>query len=696
MMLNSVLGCLLALQTPQAAPFREQFPLPTAGLGSAWVARIEPETLPPSDELLLRDSGIKWVQKPVLWREIEKTKGTFDWSRCDSDLRQLRRIGVRPILVLTGGNDLYQKGLPTSKEARAGYAAFVRRIALRYRGFGAIWQIWDAPNREAWDPTGSATAYIELAKLAANTVRQTTPEQWIAGPGMVGNDLPFLEQCLTSGLGSSWDLVVVQPDRVEVPEEGQQSIFPLRNLLAQYGLASKPTLLGVDGTDPASQQVRTALAHHTTGTTGTIFQNWKAVASTVKALTASSGFTLKQRISTGNPDEWVLLFMKANQPMVVYWTVGLPRKVSLGDATLDLSKTPQTWVPEKRQRILDLAASLPFVAPVTPVYGREDIEKLVRSVARSAPPATKVIVKLDLPVIGVRRLETSPEDTELERKMDRLGLFLPRADDPIPLSIEIGTAPTLQIATGLLNREPVFVDRVPSPTKTIALRVSGAELDGIGRVTASTPIPDQPLKVKKDDSARIEFPWVRDEPAYVVLESGGRAVWMAEVPGLWTSSAISDAEDAAPNVAVVKSEKVIPIGLPANDQRDGRRIQFSFRQKAEPIALKSPEPDAWPGRPLRYGLWVEGDRSGVKLSLQFVDREGEVFQPESILVTWSGWRFISFSLRCGINQRISGTGDGKPSGPLRLAAPYVLSPWAGRTTSGQITLSNPSISYAKL
>ncbi len=695
MILTSVLGCLLALQTPQAAPFREQFPLPSTTLGAGWVARIGAETLPAEEELRLRDSGIKWVQRPILWRDIEKVKGTFDWTRCDSDLRQLRRIGVRPILVLTGGNDLYQKGLPTSKEAQEAYAAFVRRIALRYRKFGAIWQIWDAPNLEPWGQTSAPNPYLELAKLASNAIRQTTPEQWIAGPGVIGNDLPFLQQCLTSGLGTSWDLVLLQPDTVTVPESGVPAVLPLRALLAQHGLAAKPLILGVNRSESASQSVRTALHHQLNGATGTIFGNWSQLQPASTNLARASGFALKQRISTGNPEEWVLLFMRGDQPMVVYWTLGAARKMSLGDATMEISAEPQSWIPEKRQRILDLAAALPFVSPTTIVSGREDIEKLVRSVARSAPPATRLLVKLDLPVIGVRRLETSPEDTELERKMDRLGLFLPRTDDPIALTIEVGSEPNLLISTMLMNREALFVDRVPSPLKTIALRVSGAEVDGIGRITASTPIPDQPLKVQKDGSARIEFPWVRDEPAYVVLESSGRAVWMAEVPGLWTSSAIADAEESIPNVAQVKSEKVIPIGLPANDQRDGRRIQFSFGPTSEPIISKSPEPEAWPGRPLQYGLWIEGDGSGVRLSLQFADAEGEVFQPASIAVTWSGWRYVSFSLRCGINQRISGKGNGKPTLPLRLVAPFVLTSWPGRSVAGQITLTNPAISFAK-
>ena len=696
MMLTSVLGCLLALQTPQAAPFREQFPLPGSALGAGWVARIGAEALPPAEELRLRDSGIKWVQKPIYWREIEKKKGTFDWARCDSDLRQLRRIGVRPILVLTGGNDLYQKGLPTSKDAQAAYAAFVRRIALRYRGFGAIWQIWDAPNTDAWEQTASTNSYVELAKAATNMVRQTTPEQWIAGPGLIGTDLPFLEQCLATDLGKAWDLVILQPDSVVVPETGKPAFLPLRALLAKYDLSAKPVLLGVDGDDVENRSVRTALHHQATGATGTVFANWSQLKSLPATFLGTPGFALKQRISTGNPDEWVLLFVRGNQPMVVYWTVGATRKLSLGDATLELTDQPKTWVPEKRQRVLDIAAGLPFVSTTTLVSGREDIEKLVRSVARSAPAATRVIVKLDLPVIGVRRLETSPEDTELERKMDRLGLFLPRSDGPIPLSIEVGSEPTLMISTQLLHREPLWVDRVPSPTKTIALRVSGAELNGIGRITASTPIPDQPLIVKKDDSARIEFPWVRDEPAYVVLESSGRAVWMTEVPGLWTSSAIADAEEITPNAALLKSEKIMPIGLPANDQRDGRRIQFSFGAKAEPIVAKSPEPDSWPGRPLQYGLWMEGEGSGIQVSMQFADAEGEVFQPAAIPVSWTGWRYISFSLRAGVNQRVSGSGDGKPTLPLRLVAPFILTSWQGRAVSGQISLSNPAISYAKL
>ncbi|RAU94695.1 discoidin domain-containing protein [Paenibacillus sp. YN15] len=53
-----------------------------------------------------------------------------------------------------------------------------------------------------------------------------------------------------------------------------------------------------------------------------------------------------------------------------------------------------------------------------------------------------------------------------------------------------------------------------------------------------------------------------------------------------------------------------------------------------------------PGQPDSIGVWVYGDNSGYLLELDLMDAQGEVFQygKESMVIDWSGWRYVRFSL----------------------------------------------------
>jgi hypothetical protein len=78
------------------------------------------------DLVKMREAGIRYTRFDLLWHEVEKAKGRYDWARFDRLIARLKRYGIAPILILDYNNKLYDpdSGGIRSDEARDGYANF--------------------------------------------------------------------------------------------------------------------------------------------------------------------------------------------------------------------------------------------------------------------------------------------------------------------------------------------------------------------------------------------------------------------------------------------------------------------------------------------------------------------------------------------------------------------------------------------
>ncbi len=149
---------------------------------------------------LAHKAGATYFRCAFSWNGIEKTKGTYDWTFWDQlvSLAEQNHIGLIPYVAYTprwGARDEkeFWKQPPVEPQL---YADFMYRIALRYRGRIAAWEIWNEPdNHDYW--TGTVQQFAELVKLAAGRIRDADPNAVLVLGGMSYGLSPFLDNLLS-------------------------------------------------------------------------------------------------------------------------------------------------------------------------------------------------------------------------------------------------------------------------------------------------------------------------------------------------------------------------------------------------------------------------------------------------------------------------------------------------------------------
>lgn len=188
------------------------------------------------DLLLAEEMGFGWVKQIFGWRDIEGSKGTFDWSRTDfivdtalryGEVNLLVRLDFQPEWARTGCSD---QGPPTNMQD---YADFVGAVAHRYRGQIGAYQIWNEPNlaREWCDQSPSPEVYAQMLRAAYTAIKAADPTAYVISAGMspTGSGPPqampddvYLEQLYQAMGGSSegyFDILGVHAAGFAAPPE---------------------------------------------------------------------------------------------------------------------------------------------------------------------------------------------------------------------------------------------------------------------------------------------------------------------------------------------------------------------------------------------------------------------------------------------------------------------------------------------
>lgn len=186
---------------------------------------------------LMAKAGIRWVRLDLAWSAAEREPGRFEFQLWDRFLDSFEPYGIRALLILDYGNDLYENGFPPSTESgRAAFAAFAGAAARHFRG-RAAWEIWNEPNLPRyWAGSPDPEEYVALARAAAVEIRRADPQAWILGPSLGGPtfDLPYLEAAFRLGLLDVVNAVSVHPYGASHPEAAADFYEDVRRLIARY------------------------------------------------------------------------------------------------------------------------------------------------------------------------------------------------------------------------------------------------------------------------------------------------------------------------------------------------------------------------------------------------------------------------------------------------------------------------------
>ena len=336
---------------------------------------------------MIASAGFKFVRMDFGWEGIEKSKGQYDWSAYDELMSGLEKRGLHAVLILDYSNPLYEEAVtslnplnqkphrtlasPQHPDSVAAYARWAAASASHFRGHPIIWELWNEPNIQFWNPKPDVSQYTTLALAACRAIRQAEPKATIVGPASSGFPWAFLETFLQSGILEHLDAVSVHPYREyrRSPETAAADYAKLRELMDRFAPPSRkgkiPILSGEWGyathakgvslETQAAFAVRQQLANLLEGVPLSIWYDWKndgnnpdereenfgAVLANLEpkpAYTALqtltrelAGYRIARRVALSNQSDYVLLCEQSGRPSkIVAWTEGQPHQTTVG------------------------------------------------------------------------------------------------------------------------------------------------------------------------------------------------------------------------------------------------------------------------------------------------------------------------------------------------------------------------------
>ena len=173
--------------------------------------------------------GFRIVRTDLLWAQIERQPGRYDWARYDAFVADARAAGLTPLLILAYSNPLYAAPVagehspsrafapPRDGDARAAFMRFAAAAAARF-GAGVIWEIWNEPDLNFGSPV-DLDAYVGFAIEACHSVRGASPDAPVIGPAASGFAWRLLGRFLAADRDACFDAVSVHPYRDRAPDD---------------------------------------------------------------------------------------------------------------------------------------------------------------------------------------------------------------------------------------------------------------------------------------------------------------------------------------------------------------------------------------------------------------------------------------------------------------------------------------------
>jgi len=328
---------------------------------------------------MIQRAGFRFVRMDLIWPEVEKTKGVYDFSQYDRLVDGLAKRGIRALFILHVSNKIYESdGSIRTATGRDAFAKFAVAAAERYKNKGVIWELWNEPNIKVfWKPEPNVDEYMALAKAVLPAVRRADPKATCIAPATSAIDMKFLEGCFKQGLLRLVDGVSVHPYRHENPETVAGDYKRLRTLIALYrrDKPDLPIISGEWGYSTVGQDVsedrqgqyiaRQYLINLSLGIPLSIWYDWhddgrssfnpehhfgtitveyepKSAYLAVQLLThALNGKHFVKRLPSESSD-YLLVFSNGRRFTLAAWTSGTPHSVQLPDSKrITLTETPR-------------------------------------------------------------------------------------------------------------------------------------------------------------------------------------------------------------------------------------------------------------------------------------------------------------------------------------------------------------------
>nr|NIM47597.1 hypothetical protein [Candidatus Aenigmarchaeota archaeon] len=231
--------------------------------------------------------GVYWMRGfPVVWNNIERKKGKFDWSSTDigiqgkddyfsGDVYHIAMIwpyanwdqdachqGEKYEATghLKESDENLKMGAPCDMQA---YANFLEKVVERYDGDGTndmpglsipikYWEIMNEPSMQGGSIggagedlkffVGTSQEYFEILKTSYETIKKADPEAKVAHAGMAGmqqNFQDFWGPVFAAGAGNYFDIANIHTISTDERREDLY-VIKFKRYLEKYGIKNKP------------------------------------------------------------------------------------------------------------------------------------------------------------------------------------------------------------------------------------------------------------------------------------------------------------------------------------------------------------------------------------------------------------------------------------------------------------------------
>lgn len=173
------------------------------------------------DDIALLGAG--WIRMDFNWNDIQPSRTAFAPEAHERVVAAAQARGIRVLGVIcysakwaNGNRD--QMFPPTSP---ADFAAYAGKLAARFKGKVAAWEVWNEANlgAEFWRPKANVAAYTALLKAAYPAIKAADPAAIVltAGTSPAATDgtnydaLDFIKGVYAAGGRPFFDAVAVHP-----------------------------------------------------------------------------------------------------------------------------------------------------------------------------------------------------------------------------------------------------------------------------------------------------------------------------------------------------------------------------------------------------------------------------------------------------------------------------------------------------
>ena len=239
-----IVPCLLfillsACASSQLAPSGPlEIPADIAGLVHAG------QTNTPEEYALVNRLGASWTLTTFYWNRIERVENQWNFESYDKFVDTANAAGIKILGVLAYDVTwIHDDGklhdyIPPDKMPL--FLEYVRRTTEHFRGRVDAWCIWNEPNFLFWH--GSRDEYLDLARQAADALRETDPDVTLLGGafnrGVFGLPRAYIRGLFESGAMDKADGVAFHPYELN-PARTISLYNAFRAMVAEYGFGGK-------------------------------------------------------------------------------------------------------------------------------------------------------------------------------------------------------------------------------------------------------------------------------------------------------------------------------------------------------------------------------------------------------------------------------------------------------------------------